>query len=136
MAKTYPPLEFLINDKIYPDLKGYILSFVPYEYKTAIIDAFETWNSTNTPLDGYGNFIPDEKFVEKHIHHYEPHRFQWEEYDMLLKIKSYEYPMINGQKDGLHIEYDDDGFAFIGAEYVRGVKHGIMWEEFENHSYN
>lgn len=93
------------------DIIGHILTFIPYEYKNAL------------------NSVIEDKFVEKHIHHYEPHMFVWEEYHRITRIKRMEKQYVNGVLNGLYLTWWDDSELRERGIYVNGEKEG-KWQQF------
>lgn len=121
MTAQLNPLNFFTSSEVPKDLKGYILSFIPYEYKGLLVST-----------------LKDPKFVEKHIHHYEPHRFIWEEYDRIKKDIIRKYEMVNGKKHGNYDKwsyypyYPYNIYKEYSMTYVDGVKNGLFISFYED----
>lgn len=109
---------------IYNDIKGHILSFIPYEDKDNVIKSY------------VGNDIESfSKFVENKIHRFQPHNYIWEVYNRRSKRLLAQCHMDNGQFNGLaKFWYPDEewklswGFLRRECYYKNGILHGISKE--------
>lgn len=101
-------IQFLRTDQICKDIKGKILSYVPFEYRDEMIIAMKGTVS----------------FIDKHIHHFEPHFEIMEEYDKFTMAKLSECYMVNGQRHGRLRKYYPNGTLWKVIEYKNGLKDG------------
>lgn len=115
MALCELDIAFLQTNQICKDVKGHILSYIPFEYKDAMIDVFG-----------------DKIFVNQHIHHYEPHYELMVEYDRKTKAKYLECGMVNGQRHGEYMVYFPDGKLRSLIKCRNGKKEGEALEYFED----
>lgn len=113
--KEIDPFYFINNDNMPKDVEGVILSFLPYEYKGV-----------------FAHLLGDEKFTEKHIHHYKPHKATVETYDRSTKNKVKEYYFINGQLSGVYREWFPNGELMVCCGYLNGLKHGNYTSWYES----
>lgn len=125
-------LKFSQHVHLPKDLKGIILSYLPYTYKDYLIGSIYDNPDTNSHR---GFDAPMRRgtinFVEEHIHHQEPHGI-WEEYDRKTKRILLDKQYVNGILNGIYREYWENGIVYKEKKYVNGVMDGVFWTYFEN----
>lgn len=81
-----------IYSNVCTDLKGHILTYLPYEYKLAFVQILMKVED-RALLDA-------DKFVEKRIHHYLPHNKLVTDY-YYNTLRKRQYWIVNGKKEGV-----------------------------------
>lgn len=107
-------LYFLNDIDLISDVKGVILSYLPYENKDVLVETLKG--------DKYY-----EGFIEKHIHHYEPHYYIHEEYHWLTKKKMAECLVVNGNLHGTCVRFNE-----LHPEYNLEDEMAEIYDEVEN----
>lgn len=84
-------------DELYNDLKGHLLTFLPYKYKDVLVEVFN--KTSGKPKEEI------EPFIEKHIYHRNPHNVNVVNYYSGTKWKREEYKVLDGKRVGICRKY-------------------------------